>query len=208
MFGLAPSTAVLVTANTVPILAALFMGWEVFDVMLLFWLENIVIGMFNVLKMITAQSVDVRERAARFVLAPFFALHYGLFTAGHGLFVFTLFGQGQVKITGMFDIGGLVGIVHERGLYLALVALVLSHGFSFFANYLKGGEYRTVSLKTLMHQPYRRIMLLHLTIIFGGFPILLLGSPIGGLLLLIGLKIVMDVRAHDKEHKFTLFQSG
>lgn len=41
---------------------------------------------------------------------------------------------------------------------------------------------------------------MHVTIIFGGWLILALGAPILALVLLIGLKIVSDGRAHHKEH--------
>ncbi len=51
-----------------------------------------------------------------------------------------------------------------------------------------------------MMAPYGRIILMHLTILFGGWLILALGAPILALVLLIVLKIVSDVRAHDKEH--------
>ena len=51
-----------------------------------------------------------------------------------------------------------------------------------------------------MMAPYGRIILMHVTIIFGGWLILALGAPILALVLLIGLKIVSDARAHHKEH--------
>jgi hypothetical protein len=41
--------------------------------------------------------------------------------------------------------------------------------------------------------------LLHVTIVIGAWPVLLLGQPLLALLLLVMLKIVMDLRAHLKE---------
>jgi len=43
-------------------------------------------------------------------------------------------------------------------------------------------------------------ILMHVTIIFGGWLILLLRSPVPALIRLIALKTAVDLRAHRKEH--------
>ncbi|MGB7297217.1 MAG: DUF6498-containing protein [Candidatus Aminicenantales bacterium] len=62
------------------------------------------------------------------------------------------------------------------------------------------GEYRKTSVDELMARPYVRIVLLHLTLIFGGFLLQALGSPLAGLLLFLVLKIGFDLKAHLREH--------
>ena len=47
-----PSVLVLLLANLVPLAGVVFFGWSVFPVMLLFWLENVVVGVFHVLKLV------------------------------------------------------------------------------------------------------------------------------------------------------------
>jgi hypothetical protein len=83
----------------------------------------------------------------------------------------------------------------------AIAALCASHAFSFFHNYLAGGEYRNVALPQLMMRPYGRIVLLHLTIIFGGMLVMALGSPVAALVLLVTLKTAIDLGAHMVERK-------
>jgi uncharacterized protein DUF6498 len=73
---------------------------------------------------------------------------------------------------------------------------VASHGFSFFHNYLAGGEYRRVSLPRLMAQPYGRVVVLHLAILGGGFLVMALHSAVGALVLLIVVKTAIDLGAH------------
>ncbi len=69
--------------------------------------------------------------------------------------------------------------------------------------YLGSGEFRRTNPMSLMMAPYNRIIVLHLTIIAGGGLTMVMGSPVWLLALLIGLKILMDVRAHLKErHSF------
>jgi hypothetical protein len=52
-----------------------------------------------------------------------------------------------------------------------------------------------------MQQPYGRIVVLHLTILGGGFLMLALHSPAVGLLLLVALKTALDLRGHFAERK-------
>jgi hypothetical protein len=54
----------LIAANLVPIYGVVFLGWEVFPLLLLFWLENLIIGMYNVLKMMLA----IPDNAANWVV--------------------------------------------------------------------------------------------------------------------------------------------
>jgi hypothetical protein len=80
-----------------------------------------------------------------------------------------------------------------------VAGLAVSHGISFVANYLLGGERDRVALAQLMIQPYGRIVVLHLAILGGGFLIMSLGAPWYALALLILLKIGLDLRAHLRE---------
>jgi hypothetical protein len=52
----------------------------------------------------------------------------------------------------------------------------------------------------LMARPYGRVMVLHVTVLIGGFAAMALGSPVWALLLLLALKIGLDLKAHIKEH--------
>ncbi len=46
------SASVLIATNALPLLGVLFLGWDAFSIVVLYWTENIVIGAINVLKMI------------------------------------------------------------------------------------------------------------------------------------------------------------
>jgi hypothetical protein len=68
-------------------------------------------------------------------------------------------------------------------------------------NYLAGGEFRNASLPQLMARPYARVMVLHVTILVGGFAAKAAGAPVLALLLLIVLKTAIDLRAHLAERQ-------
>ena len=94
----------------------------------------------------------------------------------------------------------MLGAIRANQLLYPILSLVLSHGFSYVWNYLKYGEYKTAALQVLMTRPYSRIIILHLTVIFGGILVMILQSPGAGLFLLIALKIAFDLTAHVREH--------
>ena len=203
---LGPSVVALVLANLVPLVGVVVFGWEVFPVVFVFWIENVILGAFNVLKMITATVRGGAEMGVRFFLVPFFCFHYGMFCLVHGGFVFVLFGQGMMDPHGFPGPAMMIEAVSRLGLWWAVAGLAVSHGISFVANYLLGGERDRVALPQLMIQPYGRIVVLHLAILGGGFLIMSLGSPWYGLALLILLKIGLDLRAHLRERR--RFASG
>jgi len=192
-----PSAWVLVATNMIPLVGVVLHNWTVFQVLLLYWCENVVVGGFNVLRMICAQPKSEVTWASKLFLIPFFIVHYGMFTFVHGMFVVALFG-GANRVAGTSP-HALLGAVSGAGLTVPVIALVASHGFSFFHNYLAGGEYQRVLLPQLMFRPYGRIVVLHLTVLLGGFLVTALGSPTAAIVLLVGLKTAIDLAAHLKE---------
>lgn len=196
-----PSLLALGLANALPIAGVLLLGWKVFPLVLLYWLENVVVGGFNVGKLLLAQPQEPAYSVGKLFLIPFFIFHFGMFTLLHGVFVFALFGA---KTLPRFDsLAELPAAIRAYHLGWGVLALVVSHGLSFYWNYFENGEYRRASLPILMMQPYARLVVLHLAVLFGGWIVLTLGSPLLALLVLVALKTAADVRAHQAErHRF------
>jgi len=168
---------------------------------LLYWLENVVVGGFNVGKLLLARPQEPAYSVGKLFIIPFFIFHFGMFTLVHGVFVFALFGA---KSLPRFDsLAELPAAIRAYHLGWGVLALVVSHGLSFYWNYFENGEYRRASLPILMMQPYARLVVLHLAVLFGGWIVLTLGSPLLALLVLVVLKTAADVRAHQAErHTF------
>jgi hypothetical protein len=196
-----PSVVALLLANLAPVFGVLFLHWEVFPLMFLFWSENVIVGAFNVLKMLFAAPENPLAWAGKMFLIPFFCVHYGMFTLVHGIFVVVLFGGGMHPGAGFPGPGTFWRIMQENHLGWAILGLAVSRAISFATNYLGNGEYQRASLSQLMQQPYGRIVVLHLAILGGGFLMMALHSPAVGLLLLVALKIALDLRGHFAERK-------
>lgn len=244
------SALLLLAANAIPVIGVMFLGWSLLTILVLYWLENGIVGFWNVLKINLARGSFVprlpempdeaalaatgnraqaaalryafnqaRQRravmaaasvsatsssgrlmsAGRLALSLFFLFHYGMFWFVHGIFVFALpaFGDGFGADGG----GNAFGEVNWDSVLIGGVALFLSHGASFLFNYIGRGEYMTASPSSLMGSVYGRVVVLHLTIIFGSFVVGLLGAPIGALLILVILKTGFDLGLHLRERR-------
>jgi hypothetical protein len=186
----------LIGANLIPLAGVLFFGWDLASVLVLFWAESAVIAFYTAIKM-----VIVGKLAAVFAV-PFFIGHFGGFMAMHFLFIYLLF------VRGMSPAGTEPGIRDALvriflPIWTSLAVLFLSHGVSFFQNFLGRREYEATTMSGLMTGPYNRIIVMQLTLIFGGWIIMLLKSPVPALALLILLKTALDFTAHRKEHAKT-----
>jgi hypothetical protein len=199
--GLIPSVIVLLAANLVPVYGVIVLGWKVFPIILLFWIENIIIGALNVLKMIFASPSSWGNWLGKIFIVPLFCIHYGMFTFVHGIFVLGLFG-GAFRTGAPFpNIDTVLNLIRTDHLHWAILGLAVSHSVSFVANYLGRGEYRQASVTALMQQPYGRVVVMHITLLGGGFLLMAMHSPMAGLLVLVALKIFLDVRTHLKERR-------
>jgi len=186
-----PSTLALVFANLVPLAGATLLGWDLGLVMVLYWAESAVIGFINVCKIV------VIGRWTALFAAPFFAGHFGGFMAVHFLFINILFVQ-RLQDNSGGDLAQVIAMFTD--LWPALALLFISHALSFFSNFLGRGEYRNRTVQTQMSEPYRRIVFMHLVLIFGGGLTLVMGESTPVLMLAITVKIWIDVRAHLKQH--------
>lgn len=188
-----PSSLVLIFANLAPIIGALFLGWKLSDVLVLYWAESAVIGFYTICKII------IIGRWKALLAVPFFIGHFGAFMAVHFMFIFSLF------VEGINSTGGSGGSLKAVGalfvdLWPAMLALFVSHGYSFVRNFL-GREHKGITLNKQMSEPYRRIIFMQLVLIFGGWLVMLLGSPEFVVIIVIGLKVFFDLKAHIREHR-------
>jgi uncharacterized membrane protein len=198
---LTPSVILLVVANLVPFYGVFFSHWKVFPILILFWMENVVIGIFNVFKMLLASPTKPSNWLTKILIIPFFCFHYGIFTLVHGIFVFAFFGDFLVSDTNLSNKDLVFQTIGNFQLGWAILALFLSHALSFAINYIGKGEYKQANVDNLASQPYLRVFIMQVTIIAGGFLATSFGSPVFALLVLIFLKTFIDIQAHLREHK-------
>jgi hypothetical protein len=246
------SAVVLIVANLVPLIGVLFWHWDAFEIVALYWAENVIIGVINVLKMITCAPQPAKvnwdhgftpaeiaaledslgmpagspndlsqldkiqaamEKAGKSdeklslpagTRQPHEILKFVLFYGGacllHGMFVLTVFGHQSVVGDPIQAVVELSRSIYEQFL-LPFLALAASHLYSFFVNYLGRGEYRRLTVGSLVLQPYGRVVVLHLAILFAGFIAATLGSPLPILVLLVIGKTALDLMFHLRQRE-------
>ena len=208
------SLGVLLLANLVPVIGVMYFDWDHRLVIGLFWIENLIIGGFNLAKMIGAMLVNKRIDP---VTPIFFTAHYGFFCIVHGLILWELLGFEEIEVvreTGAGVLPQLTKLVAEGAavfnglierytpvIWLGIISLSLSKLVSFIEHFLLKGEIFSTTPNKLMGKPYGKIAIMHIGIILGAFAIEKFGSSVWLLLIIIGFKILVDVMTHIKDHQ-------
>lgn len=184
----------LVAVNLIPLVGVLFYQWDIFTLMFLFWAESAVVGFYAILKFFKESLV------LGLVLTAFFSIHFGGFMFIHLVFLTSVFGDSYTLTSiGLLTKEDLVIMLST--ITIPLIALFVSHGISFIKHFVKKTEIGHKQIIRLMTEPYKRVGLMHITIIFGSFLVSVLNNPVFGLIILVLLKIMTDIGSHLYKHK-------
>lgn len=186
---------ILALANMIPVIGVMIWNWSVAEIVVVYWVENIIIGVFNVPRMLMAEKTN-NPNTPRLFLVPFFLVHFGIFCLVHGFFVFFLLSGDMLHNPFGSEKSSIPFVVPVVG----FIFMFLSHLFSFFWNYIGQREYRDTVVEEQMVQPYGRVVVLHIAILFGAFAVVLLGGPLILVLLLIVGKTALDLGFHFYSH--------
>ncbi|MCL4365886.1 DUF6498-containing protein [Patescibacteria group bacterium] len=188
------SSISLLISNLVVIILALVQKWDISTVLWVYWMQSIIIGFFNFLRILSlkhfsTENFTINNQPAsptnntRIFTAFFFAFHYGFFHFIYAIFLFNFFKSSQpLDLTYLLS-GGLI--------------FFLNHLFSYRQNKIVD-EQKTQNIGTLMFSPYARIIPMHLIIIFGA----ILGQS--ALVVFLLLKTIADLVMHVFKHKLSL----
>lgn len=181
-----PTVLPLILANAVPIIGVLFFDWSLLSIMFAYWLETGVVAFYSVFKIVKVGG------PFQLLPAAINLTFVGIFMRFHLIMIVAFFGPPHQRDFLPPDV--------IKPLFLqtwpTAVGLFVSHGVSFFVNFLGRREYEHTTIKVEQLAPWNRVVLMHLTTIFGGWVILLTHAPVGGLIVLAIFKIVVDVHAH------------
>lgn len=174
--------AVILVTNLIPVYGVAALGWNAGQILILYWIENVILGVLTVPRLVAAG----RGGGGCF-LPAFFIVHYGMFCAGHLVFALHMvseFSQGRY---------GLGEAMAEPGFQLAIAGIFGLNLLAQLRDWWWPGKWRDADPKDEMFKPYGRIIVLHLTVLFGAWLVLITRAPVGAILLLCGLKALLEL---------------
>jgi hypothetical protein len=187
-----PLSLVSLAVDLMPVIAVFAFGWGATPLVALYWLENLVIGAFTILRMIGTALASFVSLAMALFMVPFFFFHYGMFCFVHGIFIH-IFAAGEDG--GAFEpvplIEWALGTAPEMLWFVAAIIVVSALYYAF--DFLWGGEYKASNPQQEMFSPYGRIVTLHIAILLGAGVAFSLNEPLAGVLLLIFIRVVFGI---------------
>jgi hypothetical protein len=208
-----PSLLIMIAANLLPLIGVLFWAWDVFLLLVLYWLETAIMGFWIIVAILIDPHQTIgptAKQTSRTFLVLFLTAHAGLFMGVHFVFLWALFaGDWANVVHNPVDFVRI--IVIGSGLWIPLIALFISRGVSTLLPLLNPdilpawlapkpvhiADGSPFSEQRLLGGFYKRIIVMHLTLIFSGIVAGAVGSVVP-LVLMIALKIAIDLRLHLK----------
>lgn len=200
------SLIAIVVSNLIPVFGVAFLGWDAVQILILYWVENLVIGVLTLPRILAAQKAEppsqdgnpaFREAQAtglgsRAFTGCFFVVHYGFFCLGHAVFAFMLardfITQEGAGAPGVWD-----RTFGNSEFYWAILAIAVLNVVGQVRDWWIPGKWRDASPVTEMFRPYGRIMVLHFTVLLGAWVLTLTHAPTYAVLLLCLLKAVAEL---------------
>jgi len=179
IFGFARLFGTLLV-NSIPLIGVVWFDWSVFEVLFLYWFENLAIGVAHAARLVISTRTNAISNG--WPTTTFFMLHYGLFTLVHGVFVVVFFGV----------IGGGLGEV-DFGFVGPVFAVVIWQVAFLYIDAVHSEQFKGREPDSMMFAPYPRVFALHIAVIAGGWVVGETGAPIWALAALVAVKSLFDL---------------
>lgn len=218
----------MLLANIPPIIGVLFFDWDPFAVVSLYWAETLIIGLYVILKIISAPERQIRLKH-KLIGIPIFSWFIGWFMSGHGvaiIFFFLIFpnrNKSEAELAailpegdyfnvswpgpfGLFELGIdaikiMCNVIPKEVYTIPLLCLGFAHGVSFIYSYIVKRERDNIRFGKLISEPFARILTVHLSIMIGAFLLALYGSSRLFLVCLIVIKCLIEILLFLKPQK-------
>jgi hypothetical protein len=181
------TAVLLIVANVVPIVALVRTGEPVGAILIIYWMQLVIIGFWNVIKLI----VVTRLRALVFV--PMFVITY--------MAIISVFG---------FIAGGLLddqmqGTVWQKNFspwnyWVPAMMFFVTHGLSFFRNFIGRREYHNTDWEKQISQPFLRAFPMWAAAFVGGIFGSFFTHAAFAAAFVVPVKIALDLLGHFAEH--------
>lgn len=182
----------IVLLNLIPLGGVLWLGWDAGQILMLYWIENLIIGVLALTRILTARGVDEPVNGARpesrVRLGCFFTFHYGIFTLVHGVFTMMLASRLMGGAMPLWD-----GVFASTGFHWAVLAAAAIQGVILVRDWWGSGLWRRSTPVMEMFRPYGRIVVLHVTVLACAWWLSETSAPAWAVLILCLVKAAVEL---------------
>jgi hypothetical protein len=168
------SDILFIILNLIPLFGVLFLEWDTIEMFLVYCLESLIIGFYNVVKMvivaIRVRSEYVEVKGAKFrmnglLFIIFFILIYWLlcYISTSIFTAVTHYGPYPEPLSYFLK---LPKYLSDDGRLLIFLFLIM-HCFYMFEEFIYFGNYKTATLNGLLLQPFSRVILTQCIVMLG-----------------------------------------
>lgn len=168
-------------------------------VLFVYFLETLIIGLFNIVKIFLVLKLGEREKNNKFIfrywIILFFIFHYGFFVGVQSVFGFVLFEiEGSVSLGEPFNlIENYTKLLSFEGIQFALPVIFFNHMNWFVLGFLKEKKYHLFTAKEMLFKPYLRILIQQFVVILSvGLMLATKHAVIVGILLIF-FRLIVDL---------------
>jgi len=196
----------IIISNAFVLFGIFFFKWKAADILIIYWIESIIIGVFGVLKILTLKTTGTKFSKVTLTITKitysiFSLFQYLVFMGGHLIFIIFLFygvkPGGSIKFTEI----SLKEIFSDK--IFNSIVLLITHLISFINNHFTLKEREKLTPQKLIFMPIKRIFLMQTNILLGSALAvsLKLENSMIIVTLLTVIKTVLDIQSHNKIHK-------
>lgn len=172
---LQPGDIFLILVNLIPLAGVLFRDWDPKQMFLIYCLETVIIGGFNVIKMLvviinspTRQwNFGNNTKVRGLFIVLFFIVHYGFFVLIQMSIFAGVSGLAGDSSFGPFGFIGRLPHLLTPETKTVLYAFVGMYALQMTLDFILSGRYKQIRLNILMFQPYFRIVVQQFVVILG-----------------------------------------
>ena len=207
-----PAIISLLLINAIILALALILDWSLYDIIFSYWLENLVIGFYNIFKMYKVDGGNPEdhykiENDKKVYVPPIktpfviiFICHFGILWAIYGNFIQKEFNMDELlyQTDNGYDFVKLI----DWPMRIAFIGLFISHGVDYFKNFIGKKEYVNRTFSKQMVEPYKGILIINSVLLsVAMFSWKTTGSHPFMLFFMILLKVLVELKLFEQDHK-------
>lgn len=192
----------LVLQAVVFLVGIFFLGWQADAIVVAYFFETVIIGLFHIAKMLivyfsgNAQREALRKATSDqqnqngFFMIPFFSVHYFFFLFVQSVFMFMFISNDTGHSFNV--LANYTAMLQRADVQQAVLVSCFTHAAMTVRDFILPRVYHTHTIAGMFIQPYGRVVLQQIVVILAGFFFMLFNGAMVLAVLLIVFRTVLD----------------